>query len=173
MGLMYRGQRCKRDRNCRNASINLCQGQGIAFAENSDAPFVDRQGRIEALSGNEDAFFWQSKRGFHALFHSKNACGQSEDEVAVCGAVAYSPDSWHWTLNKEPVYNGTVVWEEEGGTLTDAKLTTRQRPNILFDEVSKQPLMLINGVSNVGDALNVYSLFAPFNVPENKRALVV
>jgi hypothetical protein len=171
--LMYRGQRCKRDPNCRNASINLCQAQGIAFAENSDAPFVDRQGSIEALRGNEDAFFWQSKRGFHALFHSKNACGQSDDEVESCGAVAYSPDSWHWTLNKEPVYNGTVVWEEEDGTLTEATLMTRQRPNILFDEASKQPLMLINGVSDVDAGLNVYSLFAPFNVPVNKPALVV
>jgi len=165
--LMYRGQRCTRDPTCKNSTINLCQAQGIAFAENSDAPFVDRQGSIDALRGNEDAFFWQSERGFHALFHSKNACGQSQEEVDICGGLAFSPDSWHWTLNPEPVYDGAIVWEEPDGTLTEAQLQTRERPNILFDEDGKTPLMLINGVSDFDEQKSVYSLFVPFNVPAN------
>jgi len=167
--LMYRGQRCQRDKNCRNSTLNLCQAQGIAFAENREAPFVDRQGSIEALRGNEDAFFWQSKRGFHALFHSKNACGQSPEQVDVCGGLAFSPDSWQWTLNKEAVYDGAIVWEEEDGTLTDDWLATRQRPNILFDEDDKTPLMLINGAADTDAGKRVYSLFAPFNVAANAR----
>jgi len=57
--------------------------------------------------------------------------------------------------------------------VTQATLMTRQRPNILFDEDSKLPLMLINGVSDVDDDLNVYSVFAPFNVPANTQAHVL
>jgi len=67
------------------------------------------------------------------------------------------------------VYDGAIVWEEEDGTLTDDWLATRQRPNILFDEDDKTPLMLINGAADIDAGKRVYSLFAPFNVAANAR----
>merc|ERR1719231_609996 len=76
--LMYRGQPCVRDPHCRNATANLCEHQGIAVAVSVDGPYHDRQGKIDALSGNEDAILFRTRRGFAALFHSKNACGQSD-----------------------------------------------------------------------------------------------
>jgi hypothetical protein len=166
--MMYRGVPCVRDEPCKNKTINLCQHQGIAFAENSSAPFMDRQGMISELSGNEDAFFWQSKRGFHALFHSKNAC-QSYGEGGSCGSLAFSPDSWSWTLNEEAAFDAGITWEEEDGSLTEARLEARQRPNILFDEDGETPLMLINGAKEQ-DVFKEFSLFAPFNVAVNHEA---
>merc|ERR1719171_1307343 len=124
--MMYRGQSCIRDKACRNSTINLCEHQGMAFAESADAPFIDRQGNIEALAGNEDAFFWQGPRGFHALFHSKNASGVTDDKVNSCGSMAFSRDTWHWTLNKEPAYDGTVQWKSAGGKITKDRLDSRQ-----------------------------------------------
>lgn len=165
--LMYRGVPCVRDQLCKNKTKNLCQHQGIAFAENSDAPFVDRQGMIAELSGNEDAFFWQSDRGFHALFHSKNAC-EAYGEGGSCGSLAFSPDSWHWTLNEEAAFDAGIVWEESDGSLTADRLEARQRPNILFDEDGRTPLMLINGARERG-VFKEFSLFAPFNVPANRE----
>jgi len=120
---------------------------------------------ISELSGNEDAFFWQSERGFHALFHSKNAC-ESYGEGGSCGSLAFSRDSWHWTLNKDAAYNASIVWEEEDGSLTHDKLAARQRPNILFDDDGKTPLMLINGAKDA-NVFKEFSLFAPFNVAVN------
>lgn len=165
--MMYRGTSCAKDTDCRKGTKNTCEHQGIAFAENADAPFVDRQGRIEALDGNEDAFFWQSKRGFHALFHSKNAC-ESYGQSKQCGSLAYSHDSWHWTLNDEPAFDGAITWEEEDGSHTDDVLESRQRPNILFDEDGVTPLMLINGVK-AKDIFKEFSVFVPFNVPRNRH----
>lgn len=165
--MMYRGVPCERDVSCRNSTINLCQHQGIAFAENADAPFVDRQGMISELSGNEDAFFWQTERGFHALFHSKNACS-SDGQGGSCGSLAFSRDSWHWTLNQERAYDGSISWEEEDGSMTDDILDSRQRPNILFDDDGVTPLMLING-AKAKDAFKEFSLFVPFNVPSNRE----
>jgi len=167
--MMYRGVPCVRDHSvsCKNETVNLCQHQGIAFAENSSAPFVDRQGMISELSGNEDAFFWQSKRGFHALFHSKNACTAYSEEES-CGSLAFSLDSWHWTLNEDAAFDAGIVWEEADGSLTESRLESRQRPNILFDEDGETPLMLINGAKEQ-DIFKEFSLFAPFNVAANRE----
>jgi len=165
--MMYRGTQCITDKSCRKGPINTCEHQGIAYADNSSAPFVDRQGQIKELAGNEDAFFWQGKRGFHALFHSKNACA-AYNESKQCGSLAFSLDSWHWTLNDEAAYNASIVWEEQNGELTHDKLLSRQMPNILFDDDGKTPVMLINGAQ---DSLSFkeYSLFVPFNVPANRK----
>jgi len=166
--MMYRGVPCERDTGCKNKTANLCQHQGIAFAENSSAPFEDRQGMISELSGNEDAFFWQSKRGFHALFHSKSACLAYGEEES-CGSLAFSPDSWSWTLNEDAAFDAGIVWEEEDGSLTEARLESRQRPNILFDEDGVTPLMLINGAKEQ-EIFKEFSLFAPFNRAPNRKA---
>jgi len=71
------------------------------------------------------------------------------------------------------VYDGAIVWEESDGTLTKDRLQTRERPNILFDEDGKTPLMLINGASDTDEELKVFSLFAPFNVPANAHKTFV
>ena len=39
---------------------------GIVVAKDDSSPFIDRQGDISSLAGNEDAFFWKGKRGYHA-----------------------------------------------------------------------------------------------------------
>merc|ERR1711894_861673 len=52
--LMYRGQTCERVKGCRNSTMNKCQAQGIAYAQNADAEFVDRTPDIAELRGNED-----------------------------------------------------------------------------------------------------------------------
>jgi len=165
--MMYRGTQCIKDPACHQGPINTCEHQGIAIAENSSAPFVDRQGQIKELAGNEDAFLWRSKRGFHALFHSKNVCA-SYDESKQCGSLAFSLDSWHWTLNDEAAYNASIVWQESDGSLTADKLVSRQRPNILFDEDGTTPLMLINGAED-SSSFKTFSLFVPFNVPRNRE----
>lgn len=148
--LMYRGQYCKRHKDCRTATQNTCERQGIAVAKDATSPFVDRQGDIAELAGNEDAFFWQGKRGFHAIFHSKNACGQEASDVNSCGSLAWSEDSWTWHLNKVPAYTKTIIWKnderKEGLDTTAGTLLSRQRPKILFDDNGYTPLFLYNGV---------------------------
>jgi len=53
--------------------------------------------------------------------------------------------------------------------LTEARLESRQRPNILFDEDGVTPLMLINGAKEQ-EIFKEFSLFAPFNVAANRKA---
>ena len=167
--LMYRGSSCIRDPTCRNSTINLCEHQGIAVADSIDGTFRDRQGRISELSGNEDAVFFRTHRGYAALFHSKNACGQESDHFKSCGSLAFSKDTWNWTLNKEPSYNATVLWKEPNGEITVDKFLSRQRPKIIFAEDGITPLYLTNGVlaSEVGGGGMEFTLAIPFNVPEN------
>jgi hypothetical protein len=173
--MMYRGQRCIRDPSCNNktSGVNTCEHQGIAIAESADAPFVDRQGMISELSGNEDAYLFQNKRGFVSLFHSKNACkdkAQGIDNTETCGSLAFSRDSWHWTLNEDPAYDGNIEWADRSGS-TKAFLDSRQRPNILFADDGVTPLFLINGVrEHPGE--KEFSLFAPFNVAENRQGIL-
>lgn len=148
--LMYRGVRCIHDKACRNATFNACERTGIAVAKDASSPFVERQGDISSLAGNEDAFFWKGKRGYHAVFHSKNACGQSDEDVNSCGSLAWSTDSYEWHLNKAATYNKTIEWQGSDGIITISKLMSRQRPKILFDEDGITPLFLYNGVQTEG-----------------------
>ena len=167
--LMYRGMPCERDNSCKNDTINLCQHQGIAVADSIDGPFIDRQGKISELSGNEDAFFFRTQRGYAALFHSKNACGQEPEEYKSCGSLAYSKDTWSWTLNNEPAYNATFQWKETDGKTTTEQLLSRQRPKIIFSEDGMTPLFLTNGVEISEEEWNEFTVAAPFNVPENQE----
>ena len=167
--LMYRGVPCIRDPTCHNSTINLCEHQGIAVADSIDGVFRDRQGIISELSGNEDAVFFRTKRGYAALFHSKSACGQEQEQVKSCGSLAFSKDTWSWTLNSEPSYNSTILWREPNGGITEDKFLSRQRPKIIFAEDGLTPLYLTNGVlaSDVGGGGMEFTLAMPFNVPEN------
>ena len=169
--LMYRGVPCNphHPSTCKNATINLCQHQGIAIADSIDGVFRDRQGLIPQLSGNEDAVFFRTKRGYAAMFHSKSACGQEPDHVYSCGSLAFSKDTWNWTMNSEPCYNATILWKEPNGSITEDKFLSRQRPKIIHAEDGVTPLYLTNGVlaSDVGGGGMEFTLAMPFNVPEN------
>jgi len=166
--LMYRGTPCNRDPNCKNDTINLCEHVGIAVANSVEGPYEDRQGKISQLSGNEDAVFFKTKRGYAAIFHGKNGC-KDVDGVAgakVCGRLAHSVDSWDWILNDEPCYDGTIQWREENGDVTEEVLQSRQRPKIFFAKDGVTPLYLSNGVE-VKDADLEFTVASPFNVQPN------
>merc|ERR1712241_1009492 len=171
--LMYRAVPCipQHDRvpKCVNETADLCQHQGIAIADSIDGEFRDRNGFMPELSGNEDAVFFRTRRGFAAMFHSKNACGHGPEGGKICGSLAHSKDTWNWTLNNEPCYNGTVLWKEHNGDVTVDKFLSRQRPKIIFSEDGITPLYLTNGVlaSEVGGGGMEFTLAMPFNVPEN------
>ena len=99
-------------------------------------------GQIPELAGNEDMMFWKGKRGYHAIFHSKNACGQNQSDVESCGSMAYSADSYRWTLNDAPVYTGGIEWQSAGGGPPRKDvLLSRQRPKLLFAEVRAHTLL--------------------------------
>ena len=108
-------------------------------------------------------FFWRDARGFHALFHSKNACGQKPADVASCGAMAWSEDSWTWHLNTRPCYNSSVLWKEDDGSVTHDTLLGRQRPKILFDD-DGVPQFLYNGIESADAPFRQWTLATPFNV---------
>ena len=172
--VMYRGVPCIKDPSCKNETMDLCEHQGIAMADSINGPFHDRQGKISELSGNEDAVFFRTRRGYAALFHSKNACGQGQAHMS-CGSLAYSKDTWSWTLNSEPTYNATIQWRETNGDVTVDRLLSRQRPKIIFSEDGMTPLFLTNGVlssEKEWDGMEwklgkEFTVAAPFNVPDN------
>ena len=169
--LMYRAEPCipEHVRKCANSTIDLCEHQGIAVADSIDGTFRDRQGMISELTGNEDAVFFRTRRGYAALFHSKNACGREPEQYKSCGSLAFSKDTWKWTLNSEPSYNSTIQWREPNGDITEDQFLSRQRPKIIFAEDGMTPLYLTNGVlaSEVGGGGMEFTLAIPFNVPEN------
>ena len=169
--LMYRGVPCnpRNEWRCVNSTNDMCQHQGIAVADSIDGIFRDRQGMISELSGNEDAVFFRTRRGYAALFHSKNACGREKEQYDSCGSLAFSKDTWSWTLNSEPSYNSTIQWREPNGDITEDKFLSRQRPKIIFAEDGITPLYLTNGVlaSEVGGGGMEFTLAMPFNVPAN------
>lgn len=166
--LMYRGVPCEKDPSCKNDTVNLCEHVGIAVAHSVEGPYEDRQGKISELSGNEDAVFFRTKRGYAAIFHGKNGCGPWKEEGhKYCGRLAYSVDTWSWTLNDEPCYNGTITWREENGDVTEDLLLSRQRPKIFFDKDGLTPLFLSNGVEAKDSDLE-FTVASPFNIPENK-----
>ena len=169
--LMYRGELCEpRPKSCNNDdTINVCQNQGIAIADSIDGTFRDRQGKIPELAGNEDAVFFRTPRGYAALFHSKTACGTEPEEYKSCGSLAFSKDSWSWTLNSEPAYNATFQWKETDGEVTTDQLLSRQRPKIIFSEDGVTPLFLTNGVETSEEDWKEFTVAAPFNVPENQE----
>jgi len=139
--LAYRGTPCIRDKSCRNKTINLCEHTGFAVADHWKGPYIPRSdGMVAALSGNEDQMFWRSKRGYHMIFHSKNACTTYGQEKS-CGSYAFSQDSYNWTLRKQPAYDAAVEWDDG----TKENLLSRQRPKMLFAN-DGTPLVLFNGV---------------------------
>ena len=170
--LMYRGTPCEKDHSCSNDTINLCEHQGIAVADSIEGPYRDRQGMISELSGNEDAVFFRTRRGYAAIFHGKNGCGNgkngTEDGHKSCGRLGYSKDTWSWTMNDEPCYDSRIIWREENGETTEDKLLSRQRPKIFFDKDGYTPLFLSNGALATDSNEMEFTLASPFNVQENR-----
>ena len=171
--LMYRGTPCEKDHSCSNETINLCEHQGIAVADSIEGPYKDRQGMISELSGNEDAVFFRTRRGFAAIFHGKNGCGNgkngTEDGHKCCGRLGYSKDTWSWTLNDEPCYDSKITWREENGETSEDKLLSRQRPKIFFDKDGFTPLFLSNGALASDSNEMEFTLASPFNVHKNRE----
>ena len=66
--------------------------------------------------------------------NSKNACGQQDAAVESCGSLAFSRDSWSWTLSPAPAYNASIEWAPADGDVGDTgaavedQLLSRQRP---------------------------------------------
>ena len=167
--LMYRGTPCMKDESCKNDTLNLCEHQGIAVAESIEGPYEDRQGMISELSGNEDAVFFRTHRGYAAIFHGKNGCGNwREPGHKSCGRLAYSEDTWSWTLNDEPCYDASITWKEDNGEITEDELLSRQRPKIFFDKDGITPLFLSNGALSSDSEDMEFTMVAPFNVPANR-----
>jgi hypothetical protein len=149
--LMFRGTACDRvGSGCGKQSPNTCEKQGIAVADHWNASYVKRPEHITLTPGGfEDAFFWRSSLGFHALFHSKAVCGDARSDV--CGAYAWSTDSYEWHSSPEQVYGGEVQWADGSRT----KLNSRQRPQLVFSQAGTAdpvPIALFNGVSTDGNS---------------------
>ena len=73
--------------------------------------------------------------------------------------MGWSRDSWSWTLNANPAYNSSIEWAGEGGTDI---LLSRQRPKILFDEKTGDPMFLYNGAEARDRPGRQFTLATPF-----------
>lgn len=165
--LMYRGTPCDlAGARCNNAWE--CVRQGIAEAPNYQGDFVKRPRPLGLTSTSEDAFFWQSTRGFHLLTHSWRTCGEplprSPDKpnpaAGSCGAYSWSEDSTEWTTSPTPFYDEAVRWENGSTT----QLRARQRPQMVFDATGR-PEFLFNGVTSVEDGVErSWTLAVPFRL---------
>ena len=81
---------------------------------------------------------WYTPHGggsWHALFHD-----MAPDLPA--GRHAYSRDGVAWTLTDELAYNATVFFAD-GSNVTYSK---RERPHLLLNETTGDPLVLFTGV---------------------------
>ena len=92
---------------------------------------ITNQMDIDHMNG-EDPFIFKTKRGFHMLFH---AGGLSE------GWFGYSENGLDWTQVQIDSFNGNLSYTDG----SSQELCGRQRPQILFDEESGEPMSLWNG----------------------------
>ena len=79
----------------------------------------------------EDGFLYQTKRGFHALFHSD--CEKTSGGAA--GGHAYSLDGVHWVFHPRNAYDNNV-------TLSSGEvwsLSRRERPKLILDRTTGEP----------------------------------
>ena len=104
----------------------------------------------------EDQNVWIDKRGnFHTLMHAFR--GQPNDyprpgcihqpSGAPCTSVgghAYSKDGMLWHISPVAPYTGTVEYTD-GSTVT---YRARERPHLLFEPETGDPIFLLNGVGN-------------------------
>ena len=76
----------------------------------------------------------------------KALCGDAGS--GVCGAYAWSTDSFSWHSSPDQVYAGAVTWAN--GSVT--QLSSRQRPQLVFSAADGAadpvPIALLNGVSD-------------------------
>jgi hypothetical protein len=97
----------------------------------------------------EDPWVWRTARGggsWHALFHDM-------DPDLPAGRHAYSRDGATWTLTDELAYNGTVVFAD-GSNVTYSK---RERPHLLLNESTGDPLVLFTGVMQYSEHIDDHS----------------
>jgi len=139
-----------------------CQKIGMAVSHNGlKGPFHVRPRQLEGLDGNEDPFLWQTKRGFHLVFHGKIVCGASQAAINTCGTYAYSPDSYTWYMSPFPIYEGRVWFHPSTGRTSEV-LEYRHRPKILFSNEGVPMVLYTSGkrfsnpyVRNFAFAFNV------------------
>ena len=111
---------------------------GFARASAWNATFAIETDALTApIPGGEDPFVWTTARGDrHVIWH--DVSGRSNGGHAF--APASSPTSW--TVTTHELYNGSVTFPN--GTVAVAN--DRERPKLLFDEVSGAPVALFNGM---------------------------
>ncbi|KAJ9458709.1 hypothetical protein DIPPA_16875 [Diplonema papillatum] len=87
----------------------------------------------------EDPFLYTDRNGkYHALFHNMYGC-------MPCGGHAYSDDGEHWTYTGGDAY-GDVLKQTVAGVTYDNKVNRRERPHLVFDPETNDPILLTTGV---------------------------
>jgi len=92
----------------------------------------------------EDPFIWLDKRGhYHMLSHVWEGTGKLY--AVRVGGQAYSLDGMLWVQTDQVPYTNMV-------NHTDGEVSaysTRERPKLYFDPISREPVALFNGVGGV------------------------
>jgi hypothetical protein len=144
-----------------------CQNIGIAVSHTGPhGPYTLRPDPIAVLSGNEDPFMWQNKRGYFMVFHGKVGCGNTQAAVNTCGTLGFSTDTYTWYMSPFAAYDGRVQFDPQTGKSTET-LMLRHRPKILFSNEGV-PMVLYNGGQRFGQPY-VRSFAFAFNVPDMRN----
>jgi len=164
--LVFRTTYCDKSGNlCQPSPTKNCQHMYRArLSSPKDAPEESEMKMIKQLDGAEDPFIWKDRQGrFHLLVHSKNACAAGPD---TCSLLAASANGVEWTSASRPAYATYVTFRTASNALVRERVTLIQRPKILFDETSGNPLFFICGFRRTSRS-HIQTLMIPFNVREN------
>jgi hypothetical protein len=114
-----------------------CTVVGLARADHWAGPYSIVGGPAIPFQ-QEDFYLFKNKRGFHALFHGMDPWPGD----ITGGRHAYSEDGLTWFGGDVNAFNGTV--NLAGGRTME--LVRRERPELVHDTVSGEPVALISGV---------------------------
>lgn len=167
--VVYRANNCDRNR------ATFGEHLGVAVANNWTAdfvrdpdPIVSPKSPMTHGSNNEDAFVWrdQSDGSWHIVNHQqgqKNVCGGSEQGHS-CGAHFFAENPHGpWHMSPDFVYSEDVLLVNG----SKIKFQTRQRPQLVFDDTTHAPIVLITSGSFEGNNpdlnMTTHTYFQKFN----------
>ena len=92
--------------------------------------------------GGEDPVIWLGRLGWHCLYHR----GPFSDPNHQAIGHAYSADGFEWHQSPSAAATSVIEYDDGNGGVLNVTFGKRERPHLLFDPASGEPIAFISGV---------------------------
>jgi hypothetical protein len=127
-----------------NGSVFVVFNDGHMSLFRSDAGFRGPYSLVTqgTCGGGEDPVIWLGARGWHCLYHRTPFADPNHQAIGH----AFSADGFAWRQSPSAAATSVVAYEDGAGGVLNVTFGKRERPHLLFDPASGEPVAFVSAV---------------------------